>query len=97
MIPDYPLDQDVMLVRQGHLPASVHRFDNNAAVALRAAEACGRPLLIRGKPGVGKSQTARAAAVAAGRPFLSVVIDGRSEAQDLMWRFDAVQIGRAHV
>ena len=91
MIPDYPLDQDVMLVRQGHLPASVHRFDNNAAVALRAAEACGRPLLIRGKPGVGKSQTARAAAVAAGRPFLSVVIDGRSEAQDLMWRFDAVR------
>ena len=91
MIPDYPLDQDLMLARQGHLPASVHRFDKDAAVALRAAEACGRPLLIRGKPGVGKSQTARAAAVAAGRPFLSVVIDGRSEAQDLMWRFDAVR------
>jgi MoxR-like ATPase len=47
-------------------------------------------LLIRGEPGTGKSQTARAAAAAAKRLFLSVVIDGRSEAQDLLWRFDAV-------
>jgi MoxR-like ATPase len=58
--------------------------------ALQAAEVTGRPLLLRGDPGNGKSQTARAAAVAAGRPFVSVVIDGRTEANDLKWRFDAV-------
>ena len=91
MIPDYPTDRDVPLPRQGHWAEAVHRFEAKDAVALRAAEACGRPLLIRGKPGVGKSQTARAAAAAAHRPLLSVVIDGRSEAQDLMWRFDAVR------
>ena len=91
MIPNYPTDCDIPLPRQGHWAEAVHRFDAKDAVALRAAEACGRPLLIRGKPGVGKSQTARAAAAAAQRPLLSLVIDGRSEAPDLMWRFDAVR------
>ena len=69
----------------------MHCFDERSAAALRAAEACGRPLLVRGAPGVGKSQTARAAAAFAGRPFLSTVIDGRTEPHDLMWRFDAVR------
>ena len=71
----------------------MHRFKPEAAAALRAAEATGRPLLIRGLPGVGKSMAARAAAAAAHaqRPLLSQVIDGRTEAQDLMARFDAVR------
>ncbi len=91
-IPDYPLDRPILLPATGSWPASVHRFDadSEAAVALRAAEAAGRPLLIRGDPGTGKSQTARAAAAAAGRLFLPVTIDGRTEAHDLLWRFDAV-------
>ncbi|WP_428506494.1 AAA family ATPase [Roseateles sp.] len=91
MIPAYPVDADVQLNDQGTWPASIHHFDERAVAALRAAEACGRPLLVRGSPGVGKSQTARAAAAFAERPFLSVVIDGRTEAHDLMWRFDAVR------
>ena len=90
-IPDYPVDTDIPLEAQGSWPASVHRFDYETTVALRAAEASGRPLLIRGKPGVGKSQTARAAAAGTRRRFLSGVIDGRTEPHDLMWRFDAVR------
>jgi len=89
-IPDYPTANDIDLPAQGTWPASIHRFDERGAAALRAAEACGRPLLIRGKPGVGKSHTARAAAAFAQRPFLSAVIDGRTEPSDLKWRFDAV-------
>ncbi len=89
-IPDYPVMAEVPLPATGTWPASVHRFEAEAVAALRAAEAAGRPLLIRGEPGTGKSQTARAAAAAVGRLFLSVVIDGRSEAQDLLWRYDAV-------
>ncbi len=89
-IPDYPTDTEILLPASGTWPASVHRFDADTACALRAAEAAGRPLLIRGEPGTGKSQTARAAAVAAGRAFLSVVIDGRTEAHDLLWHYDAV-------
>ena len=89
-IPDYPINSEIPLPAIGTWPASVHRFDADTVAALRAAEAAGRPLLIRGEPGTGKSQTARAAAAATGRLFLSVVIDGRSEAQDLLWRHDAV-------
>ncbi len=90
LIPDYATDRDIEIEADGTWPLSIHRFDAVTAAALRAAEAAGRPLLVRGAPGVGKSQTARAAAAFAGRPFLSLVIDGRTEADDLKWRFDAV-------
>lgn len=89
-IPDYPIDQPIPLPARGTWPVSVHCFDRDTAAALRAAEAAGRPLLLRGDPGTGKSQTARAAAEHAGRLFLSVTIDGRTEAHDLLWHHDAV-------
>ncbi|MBX3667682.1 MAG: AAA family ATPase [Rhodocyclaceae bacterium] len=89
-IPDYPVGTPIPLPACGTWPESVHVFDAKTVAALRAAEAAGRPLLMRGEPGTGKSQTARAAAAWAKRLFLSVVIDGRTEAQDLLWRYDAV-------
>lgn len=89
-IPAYPIDTDIPIAAQGNWPASVHLFKAPTVAALQAAEATGRPLLVRGLPGVGKSETARAAASFAGRPFLSMVIDGRTEADDLKWRVDAV-------
>jgi MoxR-like ATPase len=95
-IPDYPVsetpdDLPIDIPEHGTWPAGVHRFKAETVAALRAAEAIGRPLLVRGLPGVGKSQTARAAAAFANRPFLSVVIDGHTEPHDLMWRVDAVK------
>ena len=87
----YPIQQPVRMAPLDHWPAAVHLFNAKAAAALQAAEVTGRPLLIRGLPGVGKSQTARAAAWVSGRPLVSQVIDGRTEAQDLMFRFDAVR------
>ena len=59
--------------------------------AVNAAIASGRPLLIRGEPGVGKSQLAWGTAVALGRQFLSFTVDIQSEAQEMMWQFDAVR------
>ncbi len=89
---------ELPLPRLGAWPESRHRFDPDQIHALRAAEAAGRPLLVRGEPGTGKSQLAHAAAVAAGRLFLSVVVDARSEASDLQWRFDAVaRLADAHL
>ena len=90
-IPDYPIDQDITIEPQDTWPGSVHLFRPDTVAALRAAEATGRPLLVRGLPGVGKSETARAAAAFAKRPFLSLVIDGRTEPDDLKWRVDAVK------
>lgn len=94
----YPIAAKIPLPKLGSWPASVHEFDEASAYALMAAEAAGRPLLVRGEPGTGKSQLARAAAVATGRLFLSVVVNARTECQDLQWQFDAVaRLGEAQV
>ena len=89
-LPEYPATTPIPIPSDGTWPKSVHVFDEDTVAALHAAEVTGRPLLLRGDPGTGKSETARAAAAAAGRPFVSVVIDGRTEPTDLKWRFDAV-------
>ncbi len=92
----YPLDNPIALPKLGSWPQAVHVFDRESVYALAAAEAAGRPLLIRGEPGAGKSQLARAAAVAAQRLFISVVVNARTECQDLQWQFDAVgRLGEA--
>jgi len=89
-LPNYPIHAPIPIDADGTWPESVHVFDADTVAALHAAEITGRPLLLRGEPGTGKSETARAAAAAAKRPFVSVVIDGRAEPTDLKWRFDAV-------
>ena len=92
----YPLNKPITLPKRGSWPQAVHVFDDPSANALMAAEAAERPLLIRGEPGMGKSQLARAAAEATQRLFLSVVVNARTECQDLQWQFDAVaRLGEA--
>lgn len=81
----------VKLAPQGDIPDQAHLFDEDAIAAVNAAMAAGRPLLVRGEPGVGKSQLARAAAKVLGRAFVHEVVDGRTEARDLLWHFDAVE------
>ncbi len=76
----------------------MHLFDEPSADAILAALAAERPLLVRGEPGSGKSQLARAAAQVLGRLFVSSVVHARSEAQDLLWEYDAVaRLGEAQV
>jgi len=58
--------------------------------ALMAATLANRPLLVRGEPGVGKTQLAAAAAQLLGRPLVQHVVDARTESRDLLWTFDAV-------
>ena len=95
-IPGYPIETPLSLPKVGSWPETRHVFDAASAYALAAAEAANRPLLVRGEPGTGKSQLARAAAVARKRLFLSVVVNARTECQDLQWQFDAVgRLGEA--
>lgn len=68
-----------------------HLFEDRERHAINAALAAGRPLLVRGEPGVGKSQLAAAAAVGLGRRFVSKVIDARTESGDLFFTLDAVR------
>ncbi|HQX50587.1 MAG TPA: MoxR family ATPase, partial [Planctomycetaceae bacterium] len=65
-------------------------FERSSIDAINAALGAGRPLLVRGEPGVGKSQLAEAAARKLKRAFVSKVVDSRTEHRDLMYEFDAV-------
>jgi len=68
-----------------------HRFDAPSLHAINAALAAERPLLVRGEPGTGKSQLARAAAFLLGRAFVWRVVDAQTQVSDLFYSFDAVE------
>lgn len=72
----------------GAWPESWHRFDQRSVHAIIAALAANKPLLVRGEPGVGKSQLACAAAAALNRRFIAQVIQPNTEYQELLWTFD---------
>ncbi len=81
---------DISLPMIGGMAKSVHVIDKKSILAINAALATQRPLLVRGEPGIGKSQLARAAAVLLGRTFLTHAVDARTETRDLLWTLDAV-------
>lgn len=82
--------ESVSLDHSDAAPEQVHVFHQRECDAIDAAIAARRPLLVRGEPGMGKSQLARAAAVDLGRAYLQHVVDARTESRDLLWHFDAV-------
>lgn len=75
---------------RGATPALVHQFDRESIDAVNMALAAARPLLVRGEPGTGKSQLARAVSHELGRVLLTHVVDARTEARDLQWSLDSV-------
>ena len=81
----------VQLATDPGLADRVHLLREREIRAINAAIAAGRPLLVRGEPGIGKSQLARAAAKELGRAFVKHVVDSHTESRDLMWTFDAVK------
>jgi len=83
-------DKPVILPATGSWPKSKHRFDKKSVMAINAAIASRRPLLLRGEPGIGKSQLARAVAKVHKVPFLYKVLDERSERDDLFYQYDAI-------
>jgi MoxR-like ATPase len=76
---------------QGSWPKAYHLWKQEELHALAVAYHSGRPLLVKGEPGVGKSQIARAAASLLGWRFVYEVITPRFEPQELLWRYDAVR------
>ena len=86
----FTINETIPLKQQGSWQESKHLLDKKSAYALEMALATGRPLLVRGEPGIGKSQLARAAAAKLGRLFISHVVNFNSEGQDLLWHYDPV-------
>lgn len=73
------------------LPVTHHCHDERSLHAINAALASRRALLVRGDPGTGKSQLARAAAELLGRGFVWRVLDAQTQTADLFYTFDAVE------
>lgn len=69
----------------------VHVSSQEDEYALQAALDARRPLLVRGEPGVGKTQLAQAAAVSLNRAFVSFTVDAMTEPRDLHYWEDAVE------
>jgi MoxR-like ATPase len=59
--------------------------------AVNLAIALGRPLLLQGDPGAGKTRLAYAVAYALGLPLEEAYIKSTSRAQDLLYSYDAVR------
>ncbi|MGZ6613102.1 MAG: AAA family ATPase [Solirubrobacteraceae bacterium] len=70
---------------------SSYVYQDEIILALNAAMATRRPLLVAGAPGAGKSTLARNAALVLGRQYYTKVITSRTQARDLEWQFDAIR------
>jgi MoxR-like ATPase len=66
-------------------------YEPGLELAINVALAAGRPLLLKGLPGTGKSTLAEDVAWKLERRFLEEVVTSRTRAQDLQWTFDAVR------
>ena len=65
--------------------------DPEIALAVNVALATNRPLLLSGRPGCGKSSLARDVADGLKWEYLEETITSRTQANDLLWKFDSLQ------
>jgi MoxR-like ATPase len=71
--------------------AGQYVFDSPIRLRVNLALATGRPLLVRGPSGSGKSMLARAVADRAGWNFAERAIGSQTQAQDLLYDFDQLK------
>lgn len=80
-------DLDVPDRRDGR----IYLYDDDTHLAIEVALTTGRPLLLRGTPGSGKSSLAAFVARNLGWRYFEHVVTSATRAEDLMWRYDAVR------
>jgi MoxR-like ATPase len=77
--------------RAGDQPEDLHVYNPKTILALNVALATRRPLLISGEPGSGKSTLARGAAAVLGWRYYKQMITSRTQAADLLWKYDTLR------
>ncbi len=65
--------------------------DDDLAQAVNAAIVLGRPLLVKGEPGTGKTRLAHAIAESLGRPLMSWHVKSTTKAVEGLYTYDVVQ------
>jgi MoxR-like ATPase len=70
---------------------AVYVLNDDIVLALKVAVITGRPLLLMGDPGAGKSSLAAYVARNLQWRYFEHVVTGRTEATDMLWTFDAVR------
>jgi len=82
---------------------SAYITTDDLTMAVNAAVTVGRPLLVKGEPGTGKTRLAEEVAAALDRPLIAWHIKSTSKAQQGLYEYDAVarlrdsQLGEARV
>lgn len=69
----------------------IYVYNNEVKLAINVSLATGRPLLLRGDPGSGKTSLARHVAHTLNWRYYQHVVTSRTRAQDLQWSFDALR------
>jgi MoxR-like ATPase len=69
-------------------PPQTFLFDEYLVLAINIARATGRPLLLRGTSGVGKTSVARAIAWHEGWSYVQIVVTSRTLARDFLYQVD---------
>lgn len=84
-------DLSPITLREDAPETIVHVPDRESLLAIKAALAANRPLLVKGEPGLGKSQLAHAAAKLLGWTLRTHTVDASTEPRDLKYTIDAVE------
>jgi MoxR-like ATPase len=72
-------------------PKEVYVFTDTITLAVNVAMATGRPLLVRGTSGSGKTSLARSVAAQLGCVCRETVVTARTQARDLLWTTDLLR------
>ncbi len=80
-----------MTFRTGEKPGDVYVYSEEIILAVNLAMATGRPLLLSGEPGSGKTTLAFNVARVLGRAFFRETIASHTRALDLLWKFDTLR------
>ena len=86
-----PITHEGVLVAPDRRDGLLYDCEPDLQLAVEVALVTGRPLLLRGNPGSGKSSLAAFVARALNRRYYEHVVTSTTRAADLLWRFDPVK------
>lgn len=92
LLQDFRDDNERKILGSGdRRDGKVYLYTERIVLAVNVAIATGRPLLVQGSSGCGKSSLAYNVSRVMKRRYYEYVVNSRTQARDLLWRYDAVR------